>query len=59
MTTIEELRKKNANLRREISHLHGKTNQLKNRLKLKDNEIVALKNKVNMLEKALEKEKRR
>jgi uncharacterized coiled-coil DUF342 family protein len=47
----EELRKKNTNLRREISHLHGKINQLKNLLKLREDEIVELKRKIKTLEK--------
>jgi len=55
MSREQELQKKNAILRREISHLHGKINQLKNRLKVSDNEIGDLKNKVKTLEKALEK----
>jgi len=54
MTTNEELRKKNANLRREISHLHGKINQFKNRLKLRDDEIAELRRKIKTLEKEKE-----
>ena len=47
----EKLLKKNANLRREISHLHGKVNNLKNRLKLKEDEITDLKRQVKELKK--------
>lgn len=54
MSREQKLLKKNADLRKEISHLHSKINQLKNRLTLRDREIADLKNKVKTLEKTLE-----
>lgn len=45
MNDLERLRKKNANMKRELSHLHGKITEFKNRLKEKELSIQELTSK--------------
>lgn len=50
--TIQKLHKKNADLRHQITSLHGKINNLKNRLLLKEKENTELKREIKRLEGA-------